>query len=137
MRGSNGLRSLRSRNNLGRAASTELDFIAIGVDDTGSGLILGLKFDLALERLNLLLVEKVAILIAVLDLLLPRDNTLTDRVGTRLLLGDLLLLVRNRLLDLRRRISHSRPLRCGHWGLGRRRAGGGNSVVVVVLIMKR
>lgn len=137
MRGRNGLRSLGSRNNLGCTASTELNLVAIGIDDTCSRLILGLELNLALERLNLLLVEKVTILITILDLLLPRDDALADRVGTRLLLGGLLLLVCNRLLSLRRRIGHNRPLRRGHRGLGRCLAGGGNSVVVVVLIINR
>lgn len=137
MRGRNGLRSLGSRNNLGCTASTELNLVAIGIDDTCSRLILGLELNLALERLNLLLVEKVTILITILDLLLPRNDALADRVGTRLLLGGLLLLVCNRLLSLRRRIGHNRPLRRDHRGLGRCLAGGGNSVVVVVLIINR
>lgn len=138
MRGRNGLRGFGSPNNLRHTASTKLDFVAICIDDACSRLILGLELDLALERFDLLRVEKVTILVAILNLLLPRDDALAHRVGTRLLLGGLLLLVHNGLLSLRRRVSHSRPLnRALNWGLGSRLACWGNSVVIVVLIIKR
>ncbi len=50
------------------------DLVPGGVDDARPRLILSLELDLALERLDLLLVEQVPVLVAVLDPLLLRHH---------------------------------------------------------------
>lgn len=60
------------------------DLIPGGVNDARPRLVLGLELDLALERLNLLLVEQVAVLVAVLDALLLGEELLAllvDELG--------------------------------------------------------
>lgn len=55
------------------------DLVALGVDDAGARLVARLELDLALERLDLLLVQEVAVLVAVLDVLLLADQALVGR----------------------------------------------------------
>lgn len=58
----------------GPSAFWDGEFVALFVDDAGSRLVLGLEFHFALELLDLLFVEEVAVLVAVLNPLLLAEN---------------------------------------------------------------
>ena len=61
------------------------DLVALGVDEAGARLVFGGEGDLALQRLDLVVVEELAVLVAVLDLLLAREEVGRGRVrGGRL-----------------------------------------------------
>ncbi len=53
------------------------DLIAIGINNAGACLVPGLELNLALESLDLLLVQEVAVLVTILNALLARENLMT------------------------------------------------------------
>jgi hypothetical protein len=55
-----------------------LDFVALLINNTCLGFILGLELNLALKSLDLLRVEKVAILVTILHLLLLSNNSVLN-----------------------------------------------------------
>lgn len=60
------------------------DLIAFGINNARAGFVSRLKLNLALKRLDLFLVQKVAKLIAILNLFLTGENALARRRwGTR------------------------------------------------------
>lgn len=72
------------RSDLLRGVGDLCDLIAVGVNDASAGLVSSLELDLALKCLDLLLIQEVAMLIAVLDTLLAAQNLVARRGrGTR------------------------------------------------------
>jgi hypothetical protein len=55
------------------------NLVAVGINKAGARLVARLKLDLALEGLDLLLVEEVAVLIAIFDALLASNNRMAGR----------------------------------------------------------
>src|SRR3569833_1776594 len=66
---------------LGQAVAGLGNLVAIGVDDARARFVARAKLHLAFERLDLLLVQKIAVLVPVLDALLARQDALAGRRG--------------------------------------------------------
>lgn len=60
------------------------NLMSLGVDDASSGFVASLEFDFALESLDLLFIQQIAVLVAVLDtFLFTKDTRLGNRWGAR------------------------------------------------------